>query len=91
MSHHARRFELAFHGVDGEARRLQARLSLAGRDPGPLVRLFAPKLETVDPGFGIEVVTLTAGEAEPLGARQTNLDPESRTPPGDVASCNPAM
>jgi protein ImuB len=75
----ARQFELAFHGVDGQARRLQARLSLAGRDPVRLTRLFAPKLETVDPGFGIEVVTLTAGEAELLGARQANLDPESRS------------
>ena len=75
----ARRFELAFHGVDGQARCLQARLSMVGRDPGRLARLFTPKLETVDPGFGIEVVTLTAGEAEPLGVRQTNLDPESRS------------
>jgi protein ImuB len=76
----ARRFELAFHGVDGQARRLQARLSLAGRDPGRLARLFAPKLETVDPGFGIEVVTMAGGEAEPLGARQANLDPAARSP-----------
>jgi protein ImuB len=74
----ARRFELALHGVDGRARRLEARLAAAARDPLRLARLFAPKLETVDPGFGIEVVTMMASEAEPLGARQGNLDPDRR-------------
>jgi protein ImuB len=74
----ARRFELAFHGVDGQPRRLQARFSLAGRDPRRLARLFAPKIETVDPGFGIEVVTMTAAEAEPLDTRQVSLDPDAQ-------------
>jgi len=70
----ARRFRLAFHGVDGRARPLSVGLALAGRDPVRLARLFAPKLETVDPGFGIEVVTLAAEEVEPAGGRQARLD-----------------
>jgi protein ImuB len=74
----ARGFELAFHGVDGRPRRLEARLAAAARDPVRLARLFAPKLETVDPGFGIEVATMTATGAEPLGARQGRLDPDPR-------------
>ena len=54
-------------------------------DPDRLARLFAPKLEAVDPGFGIEVVTLTAGEAEPVGARQS--EPRSGRPlPGSRRS-----
>jgi len=70
----ARRFELTFHRVDGIAHSLGVGLSLAGRDPVRLAKLFAPRLETVDPGFGIEVVTLEALEAEPLSPRQGRLD-----------------
>lgn len=70
----ARRFEIAFHGVDRKARRLAVGLSLAGRDPAGLARLFRPRLETIDPGFGIEAVTLAAAEVEALGPRQRRLD-----------------
>ncbi len=70
----ARRFELAFHRLDGVAQRLTIGLALPGRAPGPIVRLFAPRLETVDPGFGLEVVTLAAEGVEPAGGRQRRLD-----------------
>jgi protein ImuB len=70
----ARCFILAFHGVDGRARRLEVSLALPSRDPAALTRLFAPKLETVDPGFGIEVVTLVAEETAPLAGRQARWD-----------------
>ncbi len=73
----ARRFELAFHRLDGHVQRLAVGLALPGRDPRALVRLFAPKLETVDPGFGIEVVTLAAEGVEALGARQGRLDEDA--------------
>jgi protein ImuB len=66
----ARRFELAFHRLDGRAERRVVGLSLPGRSAGAIARLFAPMLETVDPGFGIEVVTLAAEAVEPLGERQ---------------------
>ncbi|HEY3695063.1 MAG TPA: DNA polymerase Y family protein [Phenylobacterium sp.] len=69
----ARRFELAFHRLDGRAQTLEAGLSLAGRDPVRLARLFAPRLEAVDPGFGVEAVTLAAREVEALSARQGRL------------------
>nr|WP_245863813.1 DNA polymerase Y family protein [Caulobacter mirabilis] len=70
----ARRFELTFHRLDGKAFPTQAGLSLAGRDARVLTRLFAPKLEMIDPGFGIEVVTLSAGGVERLSAAQGSLD-----------------
>ncbi|MFC3079265.1 DNA polymerase Y family protein [Phenylobacterium terrae] len=70
----ARRFELAFHRLDGQAVPLRIGLSVAGRDAGRIARLFAPKLETVDPGFGIEVVTLAAEGVEAMTARQARLD-----------------
>src|SRR5262249_27235849 len=44
----ARRFELAFHRLDGKAERLSIGLALPGRDPMRIARLFAPMLETVD-------------------------------------------
>jgi protein ImuB len=70
----AKRFELTFHRLDGKAFPLVVGLSMAGRDPARIAKLFAPKLETVDPGFGIEVVTLAAEEVEPLAGRQVRLD-----------------
>jgi protein ImuB len=59
-------------------------LSLPARDPARLSRLFRPRLETVDPGFGIEVVTLAADETAPLAPRQAGLDAAS-DPPGEEA------
>src|SRR5439155_960712 len=45
---------------------------------GPFARrfrkLFAPKLESVDRGFGIEVVTIAAFEVEPISGRQGRID-----------------
>ena len=70
----ARRFELCFHRVDGKALPLAIGLALPGRDASRIAKLFAPKLETVDPGFGIEVVTLTADAVEPTSGRQARLD-----------------
>ena len=70
----ARRFELAYHRLDGAVLGVAVRLALAGRDPVRVGKLFAPKLETLDPGFGIEVVTLWAHEVEPIAARQADLD-----------------
>jgi protein ImuB len=70
----AGRFELAFHRLDGRAERRTIGLCLAGRDPVAIARLFAPMLETVDPGFGIEVVTLAADRVEALFERQILID-----------------
>ena len=69
----ARRFELAYHRLDGQALGVSVRLALAGRDAARIGKLFAPKLETLDPGFGIEVVTLAAHEVEPTAVRQVDL------------------
>ena len=69
----ARRFTVTFHRVDGKPLPLTVGAALASRDPRRLVRLFAPKLETVDPGFGLEAVTAEADRVEPLAPRQTPL------------------
>jgi protein ImuB len=74
----ARRFELCFHRLDGVARPLCVGLSLPGRDAPRIGRLFAPHLESVDPGFGIEVVTLAAEAVERLSPRQASLGADAR-------------
>lgn len=70
----ARRFEIAFHRVDGASPSLSVGLSLAGRDAARIARLFQPKLETVDPGFGVESVSIWAYGVESMGARQARLE-----------------
>jgi protein ImuB len=70
----ARRFELAFHRLDGVAQRIAIGLSLPGREVARIARLFLLHLEAIDPGFGIEVATLTADEVETLTARQQSLE-----------------
>lgn len=70
----ARRFELVFHRVDGKGFPARVGLSVAGRDARVLTRLFAPRLEAVDPGFGIDAVTLSADGVEPMSAAQHRLD-----------------
>ncbi len=69
----ARRFTVSFHRVDGRSFPLTLGTALASRDPKRLARLFAPRLETIDPGFGLEVVTAEADLVEPLKPRQAPI------------------
>jgi protein ImuB len=69
----ARRFEAVFHRVDGATARREVAAALPARDPKRLAALFAPKIETLDPGFGVEVVMLFANAVEPLRVAQTDL------------------
>lgn len=70
----ARRFELVFHRLDGKDQPVRAGLSRPGRDAVRIAKLLKPKLDTVDPGFGIEIVTLWAADVEPLSVAQRSLD-----------------
>jgi protein ImuB len=80
----ARRFELCFHRLDGAYQRLCIGLSLPGREPRRIARLFASHLESVDPGFGIEVVTLACEEVERLSPRQSCLDDGAKLSPEEA-------
>ncbi|MGD9616523.1 MAG: hypothetical protein AB7H90_02040 [Alphaproteobacteria bacterium] len=64
-------------GAPGKAGRFTAR---PVRDPKRLVRLLNDRLETIDPGFGIEAMTLIASLAEPLAYRQGNTLGEDARP-----------
>lgn len=69
----ARRLELTCYRVDGTLERLALGTSRPSRDSQHLRRLFAGQLERIDPGFGIEVMTLAAPLTEPLSALQLVL------------------
>jgi protein ImuB len=69
-----RRFELYFHRLDGKCPSVTAGLALPGRDARRIAKLMVPKIEAIDPGFGVEVVTITASEVETLSGRQVKLE-----------------
>jgi protein ImuB len=66
----ARRLDLICHRVDSRAQAVRVGTGLPLRDVKRMTRLLSDKIETIDPGFGIEVMTLTATVAEPLAPKQ---------------------
>ncbi len=66
----ARRLDLLFGRVDNHWEAIRIGMGRPERDAKRLTRLLCDRIETVDPGFGIEVMTLAATLAEPLGAHQ---------------------
>jgi len=67
----ARRLDLICWRVDSHAQFVRVGLAAPQRDPARLNRLLCDKIPTIDPGFGIEIMSLTATLAEPLAPRQT--------------------
>ena len=80
----ARELRLLFCRVDGAAAGRRVSTARATRDAAHLVRLFAGKIETVDPGFGIDAMALHAVRAEPLAPAQFRLAGDGRGS-GDLA------
>ena len=66
----ARRVDLLFQRVDNSYQAIRAGTATPVRDVKGLTRLLTDRIETIDPGFGIEIMSLTATIAEPLVARQ---------------------
>lgn len=69
----ARLLVLTLHRVDGEGASLAIGTARPSRDVAHLMRLFAERIEQIDPGLGIEDMVLAAKTAEPLAARQRSL------------------
>lgn len=67
----ARRLDLLFSLVDNRVQAVRVGTAQPVRDVKRLTRLLCDKIETVDPGFGIEFMRLAATAAEPLETRQT--------------------
>src|SRR5205814_8845862 len=69
----ARRLALGFHRVDGRVEHIRLGTARPTRDPRQLANLFAAKLDTVDPGLGVEDMILAVFAAEPLQPEQSPL------------------
>lgn len=66
----ARRLDLVFHRVDNTIQFIRVGMAQPVRDARRLSRLLHDKIETVDPGFGIEIMVLVAIETDQLRDRQ---------------------
>jgi protein ImuB len=75
----ARRLVLMLWRADGSSQHCTTGTARAQRAPAPLARLFADHLGTIDPGFGIEEMTLAATVAEPLTNDQSTFERSSGT------------
>ncbi|MBC7636145.1 MAG: DNA polymerase Y family protein [Acetobacteraceae bacterium] len=68
----ARRLDLVFHRVDASLVAIRIGTARPIRDAGRLAKLLLDRLPQLDPGFGVEAMTLAAPLAEPLAWRQAN-------------------
>ena len=70
----ARRLDLLFARVDGDWQAVRVGTARPSRDPAHLARLLLARLETVDPGLGVEAMRLTVPLAERLACAQAATD-----------------
>ncbi|MCI0431017.1 MAG: DNA polymerase Y family protein [Rhodospirillales bacterium] len=70
----ARRLELICHRVDDTLQGLEIGTSRPTRDPDHLFRLIQLRLERIDPGFGIEAMSVIVLRAEAADPRQLGLE-----------------
>jgi protein ImuB len=80
----ARRLDLLFHRVDDRIEAIRIGTALPVRDVKRLTRLLCDKIETIEPGFGIEIMRLAATLAEPLAPKQT-ISSLTEEPEADVS------
>ncbi|MFZ5748831.1 MAG: Y-family DNA polymerase [Pseudomonadota bacterium] len=62
----ARLVELVAERVDGDAQRIRVGMARASRDPVHLIRLLGRRIESIEPGFGIDALSLHVRRAERL-------------------------
>ncbi|MBO0752864.1 MAG: DNA polymerase Y family protein [Bradyrhizobiaceae bacterium] len=81
----ARRLDLLFHLVDNRIAAIRIGTARPLRDAKRLTRLLHDRIETVDPGFGIEIMRLAAPLAEPLPPQQRDF-PFAGEAEGDISA-----
>lgn len=87
----ARRLDCFFHRVDGMIQAVRAGTAAVSRDPSHLTKLLVSRLESIDPGLGVEAMTLAIPLAEPMSARQAGgLAHEAKREP-DLAALVDAL
>ncbi|HYD99990.1 MAG TPA: DNA polymerase Y family protein [Alphaproteobacteria bacterium] len=78
----ARRVDFALHRADGRIQRCEVGTARPLRRPAALLRLFAEKVQRLDPGHGIDVMVLAAPVTEALAASQPGLEEDAATAEG---------
>ena len=81
-----RRLDLLFHRVDSEVQAIRIGMARPNRDAKRLTRLLCDKLETIDPGFGVEAMSLCATLVKPFETRHVSNSLLDETPDADVSS-----
>lgn len=81
----ARRLAFVLYRVDGTCQRAEIGTSRPVREAGHLVRLFAEKLEALDPGLGLDLMALDVPVVEPLEALQADIPAPMPAPANDAA------
>ncbi|THD35088.1 MAG: DNA polymerase Y family protein [Sphingomonas sp.] len=66
----ARRLDCLFHRVDGHVQAVRVGTATPSRDAAHLAKLLRARIETVEPGLGIEAMTLVVPLAEAMAAHQ---------------------
>lgn len=69
-----RRLCLSVFRVDGERRDIRVATAAPSREAAHLLRLFAGRLDGLDPGYGFDLIRLEAEATEPLPTAQVGLD-----------------
>ena len=77
----ARAIELVAERVDHIPQRLRIGLARASRDPSHILRLIARRIEEIEPGYGIDAMTLHVRRAEPLGPVPFDERLDAEAPP----------
>ena len=75
----ARQLDLLFHRVDNRIEAIRIGTARPVRDVKRLTRLLCDKIETIDPGFGIEIMRLAATARRAAGAKTDDLFAHRRT------------
>ncbi len=68
---------LTVYKTDGDVSTVKVATSAPTRDADHLLGLFRDKVERINPGFGFDLITLTAGGVEPLELVQNAFDGNS--------------
>jgi len=80
----ARQLDLLLYRVDNRIEAIRIGTSLPVRDGTRLTRLLCDKIETIAPGFGIELMRLAVPLAEPLASKQM-ISSLTEEPEADVS------
>ena len=81
----ARAFTLSCDRVDGDVQRIAIGTARPTRDGAHLLRLLSMRIETIEPGFGLDAMRLFAGRCEPLGAEAIEGELAGEKPALDLA------